>query len=153
MGTAGQFPAWPVTLIRDLGRAGQSDEAVMLSEALAAVDPARHGSFAGEAAVALAEAGLADDARAKIAENTERWPDDVRVRLLAGDALAILGNTEAALAQFQVALLLAQQAKDFKVIRDVSTRMFRLTHPAAGEMVQRRQPRSRQARSQCKGKR
>src|SRR5580693_2692654 len=150
---AGRFPAWPVTLIRDLGRAGQSDEAVMLSEALAAVDPARHGSFAGEAAVALAEAGLADDARAKIAENTERWPDDVRVRLLAGDALAMLGNTEAALAQFQVALLLAQRAKDFKVTRDLSTRMFRLTHPAADEMVQRRQPRSRQARSQRKGKR
>ena len=58
----GRFPAWPVTLIRDLGRAGQAAEAVMLSEALAAVDPARHGLFAGEAAVALAEAGLADDA-------------------------------------------------------------------------------------------
>ena len=142
---------WPVTLIRDLGRASQAAEAVRLSEALAAVDPARPGSFAGEAAVALAEAGLADDARTKIAENTERWPDDVRVRLLAGDALAMLGNTEAALAQFQVALLLAQQAKDFKVIRDLSTRIFRLTHPAADEMVQRRQPRSR-ARSQRKGK-
>jgi len=125
----------------------------LLSEALAAVDPARHGSFAGEAAVALAEAGLADDARAKIAENTERWPDDVRVRLLAGDALAMLGNTEAALAQFQVALLLAQRAKDYKATRTLSTRIFRLTHPAADETVQRRQPRSRQARSQRKGKR
>jgi protein involved in temperature-dependent protein secretion len=109
--------------------------------------------FAGEAAVALAEAGLAADALAKIADNVERWPDDVRGRLLAGDALAILGNTEAALAQFQVALLLAQQAKDLKVIRDLSTRIFRLTHPAAGEMVQRRQPRSRSARSQRKGRR
>lgn len=82
----------------------------------------------------------------------ERWPDDVRARLLAGDALAMLGNTEAALAQFQVALLLAQRAKDFKVIRDLSTRIFRLTHPA-DEMVQRRQPRSRPARSQRKGRR
>src|SRR5580704_4811318 len=153
MGTAGQFPAWPVTLIRDLGRAGQAAEAVVLSEALAAVDPARPGLFAGEAAVALAETGRADDARTKIAENTERWPDDVQVRLLAGDALAMLGNTEAALAQFQVALLLAQQAKDVKVTRELSARMFRLTHPAADEMVQRRQPRSRPARSQRKGKR
>jgi len=65
----------------------------------------------------------------------------------------MLGNTEAALAQFQVALLLAQQAKDFKIIRGLSTRIFRLTHPAADEMVQRRQPRSRPARSQRKGKR
>jgi len=138
---------------RDLGRAGQAAEAVVLSEALAAADPARPGLFAGEAAVALAEAGRADDARTKIAENTERWPDDVQVRLLAGDALAMLGNTEAALAQFQVALLLAQQAKDVKVTRELSTRMFRLTHPAADEMVQRRQARSRPARSRRKGKR
>jgi hypothetical protein len=148
---AAQFPAWPVTLIRDLGRASQAAEAVRLSEALAAVDPARHGWFAGEAAVALAEAGLADDALTKIAWNTERWPDDGRIRLLAGDALAILGNTEAALAQFKVALLLAQQAKDFKASRDLSTRIFRLTHPAADEMVQRRQPRSRPTRSRRKG--
>ena len=42
----------------------------MLGDALAAVGPARHGSFAGEAAVALAEAGLADDVRAKVTQNT-----------------------------------------------------------------------------------
>ena len=39
--TAGRFPGWPVTLIRDLGRAAEGAEAVMLSEALARVDPAR----------------------------------------------------------------------------------------------------------------
>ena len=150
---AGRFPSWPVTLIRDLGRTGHGTEAVTLSEALAAVDPARHGFFAGEAAVALAEAGLVDDARAKIAENTERWPDDLRARILAGDALAILGDAEAALAHYQAALPLAQQAKDFKATRDLSTRMFRLTRPAAGEPAPRRQPRSRPARSQRKGKR
>ncbi len=150
---AGGFPRWPATLIRDLGRAGEGAEAVTLSEALAGVDPARHGFFAGEAAVALAEAGLADDARAKIAGNVERWPDDIRTRMLAGDALAILGDTEAALAHLQVALPLAEQAKDYKAIRDLSTRIFRLTRPAASETVQRRQPRSRPARSQRKGRR
>jgi hypothetical protein len=147
-----RFPAWPVTLIRDLGRAGQAAEAVMLSEALAVVDPARYGRFAGEAAVALAEAGLADDARAKMAENTERWPDDIQARMLAGDALAILGDEEAALAQLQTALPLAQQAKDYKAIRELSTRIFRLAHPTPGEMVQRRQARSRPTRSQRKGR-
>jgi hypothetical protein len=143
----GRFPRWPVTLIRDLGRAGHGTEAVMLSDALAAVDPATHGTFAGEAAVALAEAGLADDARAKVTQNTERWPDDVRARMLAGDALAILGDTEAALAHFQAALPLAQQARDYKAVRDLSARIFRLTRPA-GEAVQRRQRRSRPTRSQ-----
>ncbi|HEV2256287.1 MAG TPA: hypothetical protein VGS06_24325 [Streptosporangiaceae bacterium] len=154
---ADRFPAWPVTLIRELGRAGQAAEAVTLSEALATVDPARHGRFAGEAAAALAEAGLAeaglaDDARAKIAENVQRWPDDVRVRMLAGDALIILGDAEAALAQFQAALPLAQQAKDYKAVRSLSTRIFRLVHPA-GEPVQRRQSRSTPPRSQRKGRR
>jgi Tetratricopeptide repeat len=149
---AGRFPAWPVTLIRDLGRAGQGGEAVVLSEALATVDPARHGLFAGEAAVALAEAGHVDDARTKITKNVERWPEDVRSRMLAGDALAVLGDTDAALAQFQAALPLAQQAKDYKAIRNLSTRIFRLTRPA-GETVQRRQPRPRPTRSQRKGRR
>jgi hypothetical protein len=65
----------------------------------------------------------------------------------------MLGDADAALAQFQAALPLAQQAKDYKAIRDVSTRIFRLTHPAADEMVQRRQARSRPARSRRKGKR
>ncbi len=150
---AGRFPNWPVTLIRDLGRAGQGTEAVMLSQALAVVDPARHGYFTGEAAVALAEAGLADEARAKIAGNVERWPDDVQARMLAGDALAILGDAEAALAHFRAALPLAQQAKDYKAIRGLSTRIFRLTRPATGETVRRHQPRSRPARSQRKGRR
>ena len=102
-------------------------------------------------------AGLPGDVQALLArppvEDTRLLELAVQVRLLAGDALAMLGNTEAALAQFQVALLLAQQAKDVKVTRELSTRMFRLTHPAADEIVQRRQPRSRPARSQRKGKR
>jgi hypothetical protein len=150
---AGRFPGWPVTLIRDLGRVGHGTEAVTLSEALAGVDPGRRALFSGEAAVALAEAGLTDEARAKIAENMERWPGDVRARILAGDALAILGDTEAALAHFQAALPLAQQARDFKAVRDLSKRMFRLTRPTVGEAEQRRQPRSRPPRSQRKGKR
>lgn len=150
---AGRFPGWPVTLIRGLGQAGQGAEAVMLSEALAVVDPARQALFTGEAALALAESGDADEARAKVAGNLERWPDNVRARILAGDALAALGDTESALAHFQVALPLAEQAKDYKLIRDLSTRILRLTRPAAGETGQRRQPRSRPARSQRKGRR
>jgi thioredoxin-like negative regulator of GroEL len=148
---AEHFPAWPVTLIRDLGRAGQGTEAVTLSEALAVVDPARHSLFAGEAAVALAEAGLADDARAKIAVISERWPDDIRARILTGDALAVLGEAGAAVEHLRAALPLAQQARDGKAIRDLSTRIFRLTRPA-GETVQRRQ-RTKPSRSQRKGRR
>src|SRR5260370_14687619 len=74
---AGRFPGWPVTLIGDLGRAGQGTEAVMLSEALAVVDPARHGLFAGEAAVPLAEARPPDHPRAKIPRNLPPRPPDI----------------------------------------------------------------------------
>jgi hypothetical protein len=49
-------------------------------------------------------------------------------------------------------LPLAQQAKDYKAVRELSTRIFRLVHPA-GEPVQRRQARSRPPRAQRKGRR
>ena len=151
---AGRFPAWPVALIRDLGRAAEATEAVMLSEALARVDPAKCAFFVGQAALALAEAGLADDARVKIAEQVERWPDDVQTRTLAGDTLALLGDAEAALAQYQAAVPLAQQAGDYRATRELSEKAFRLTHSGgAHPVVQHRQPRSRPSRSQRKGKR
>lgn len=151
---AGRCPGWPAVLIRDLGRAAEGTEAVKLSEALARVDPARRAFFGGQAALALAEAGLADDARVKIAEQVERWPDDAQTRMLAGDALALLGDAEAALAQYQAALPLAQQAKDYRAARELSGKIFRLTHSGSAQpAVQRRQPRSKPSKSQRKGKR
>lgn len=151
---AGRFPGWPVALIRDLGRAAEATEAVMLSEALARVDPARRALFGGQAALALAEAGSADDARVKIAEQVERWPDDVQTRMLAGDALVLIGDSEAALAQYQAAVPLARQAKDYRATGELSEKIFRLTHPASAlPAVQRRQPRSNPSRSKRKGKR
>jgi hypothetical protein len=150
----GRFPDWPVALIRDLGRAAKGTEVVMLSEALGRVAPARCAFFDGQAAVALAEAGLADEARMKIAEQVERWPDDVQTRMLAGDALALLGDAEAALAQYQDALARAQQAQDYRATRELSEKIFRLTHAgSAHPTVQRHQPRSKPSRSQRKGKR
>jgi thioredoxin-like negative regulator of GroEL len=127
---------------------------VMLSEALAHVDPARRAFFGGQAALALAEAGLADDARVKIGEHVERWPDDVQTRILAGDALVLLGDAEAALAQYQAVLPLAQWAKDYRATRELSEKIFRLTHSGSAQpTVQRRQPRSKPSRSQRKDKR
>jgi hypothetical protein len=151
---AGQFPGWPAALVGELGRAAEGVEAVMLSEALARVDPSRCAFFGGQAALALAEAGLADDARVKIAEHLELWHDDIQTPVLAGDALFLLGDAEAALVHYQAALPLAQQAKDYRVTRKLSEKIFRLTHSASAHpAVQRRQPRSKPSRSQRKGKR
>jgi tetratricopeptide (TPR) repeat protein len=132
----------------------QGTEAVMLSEELARVDPARRAFFGGQAALALAEAGHADDARVKIAEHVERWPADAQTRMLSGDALAVLGDAEAALAQYQAALPLAQQVKDYRSTRELSERIFRLTHSGSAQSaVQRRQLRSKPSRSRRKDKR
>jgi thioredoxin-like negative regulator of GroEL len=90
----------------------------------------------------------------KIAEHVERWPDDVQTRILAGDALAVLGDTEAALAQYQAALPLAQEAKDYRATRELSGKIFRLTRPGSAQpAVQRRQPRSKPSRAKRKSKR
>lgn len=71
--------------------------------------------------------------------------------MLAGDALALLGDAEAALARYQAALPLAQ---DYRVTRELSGKIFRLTYSGSAQWaVQRRQPRSRLSRSQRKGKR
>ena len=65
-----------------------------------------------------------------------------------------VGDAEAALAQYQAALPLAQQAKDYRATRELSGKIFRLTRPGSAQSaVQRRQPRSRPSRSQRKGKR
>lgn len=48
---------------------------------------------------------------------------------------------------------LLAEAADNQAIHDLSKRISRLTGPATGETVLRRQPRSRPTRSRCKGKR
>ena len=89
----------------------------------------------------------------KITENVDRWPDDVRTRILAADALALFGDTEAALAHLQAALPLAQQANDYQATLELSRKIFRLTRPSSAQPpAQRRQPRARPTRRQRKDK-
>jgi hypothetical protein len=73
---AGLLPDWLVNLVLDLGRAGLGAEAARVGDALAQVDPDRRAFFDADVAVALAEAGLAEQARDRIAMNLSRWPDD-----------------------------------------------------------------------------
>src|SRR6266498_5209141 len=73
---AGLLPDWLVGLVGDLGRAGLGTEAAMVGDALARVNPDLQALLDGDIAVALAEAGLAEQARARIESNLTRWPDD-----------------------------------------------------------------------------
>jgi tetratricopeptide (TPR) repeat protein len=103
---------WLLSLVRQLGQAGLGAEAVTAAEALTKIAPSRAAVFAADTALALAEAGLADEARAKAADNLARWPEDFGVRLAAGDALDLLGDRDGALAHFESAQEMARGFKD-----------------------------------------
>jgi hypothetical protein len=141
---AGVLPEWMVTLILNLGRAGLGAEATVLGDALAEVDPERRAFYDSDVAVALAEAGMADQARTRVEANLARWPDDVWVRTHAGDALAVLGDLDAATAHFEVALNLANDLHDADARSTVSRRLRETLRAAGGSppppAAQRRQP-------------
>jgi len=111
---AGLLPDWLVGLVGDLGRAGLGTEAAMVGDALARVNPDLQALLDGDIAVALAEAGLAEQARARIESNLTRWPDDFWIRLHAGDALAALGDLDGAAVHFDAALSMAEETDDFE---------------------------------------
>src|SRR5439155_12385592 len=112
------LPEWLVNLVLDLGRAGLGAEAVMVGDALARVDPDRRAFYDGDIAVALAQAGLAEQTRAKVESNLTQWPDDFWIRVHAGDALAELGDAAAAEGHFAGALDMAEAADDLEARYD-----------------------------------
>ena len=83
----------------------------------------------GDIAVALARAGLADQAQAKIEENVTRWLDDCWIRIHAGDALLALGDPAGAATHYQAAVDLAEQDDDFEARSDAIRRLERLNRP------------------------
>jgi hypothetical protein len=105
---AGHLPDWLVNLVADLGRAGLGAEAVRVGDALARVDPESRAFYDGSVAVALAAAGLAEQAKARIDANLTRWPDDLWIRIHAGDALLALGDLEGAKAHSETAVGIAE---------------------------------------------
>lgn len=155
---AGLLPDWLTSLVFDLGRAGLGDEAVMVGDALARVDPDLAATLDGDVAVALAEAGMAERARARVESNLVRWPDDFWVRLHAGDALIVLGDIGAATAHFEVALNMADDTDDFEARSCAVERLQQVGHrtpraTAAGRPGQNRRPAKSRGRSRRRHKR
>jgi hypothetical protein len=138
-------PDWVVSLILDLGRAGLGEQAARVGDALTSVDPQRQAFYADAVAVALARAGMADQARARVAENLALWPDDVWVRVHAGDALAALDDLDAATAHFEAARDLASSLRDTDARFIVERRLRDALRAAGGSppppVQQRHQPR------------
>ena len=154
---ADSLPDWLVTLVLDLGRAGLGAEAAMVGDALARVDPEQQAFYDGDIAMALAQAGLTEQARARIESNLTRWPDDFWIRIHAGDALAALGDADAAEGHFAAALEMAEAADDFEARHDAVMRLRQLRHDGQADVRQptgqRRQPKRKRSRSQHRRKR
>jgi hypothetical protein len=112
VGQEDDLPGWLLSLVRQLGQAGLGAEAVTAAEALTKIAPSRAAVFAADTAVALAEAGLADEARAKVVGNLAQWPENFGVRLSAGDALTLVGDRDGALAHLEAAQEMARGLKD-----------------------------------------
>jgi tetratricopeptide (TPR) repeat protein len=153
---AGLLPDWLVKLVADLGRAGLGDEAARVGDALARVDPDSRDFYDGSVALALAEAGAAEQAKARIEANLTRWPDDFWTRFLAGDALLALGDLDGAKAHFEAAVEIADDTDDFESRHDAVRRLrklSRLTSQEDNPSGQRRQPKRKLSKSQRKQKR
>ena len=123
------LPDWLVSLVADLGRARLGAEAVAVGDALATVDPSLRSMLDGDVAVALAQAGLVDQALAKIEDNVTRWPDDFWIRIRGGDALLALGDPGGAATHFHAAVDLAERDDDFEARSDAIERLERLNRP------------------------
>jgi tetratricopeptide (TPR) repeat protein len=155
-GPACLLPEWLVNLVADLGRAGLGAEAVRVGDALARVDPENRPMHDGDVAVALAEAGLVEQAKARIEANLTRWPDDFWIRVHAGDAMLALGDLDGAKAHFEAAVGIADDTDDFESRHDAVRRLRKLSRLASqGEHPrgQRRQPKRKLSKSQRKQKR
>jgi hypothetical protein len=156
---AGQRPDWLATLVLDLGRAGLGIDAATVGDALSRVDPDNAAFHNADVAVALAHAGLREQARARVASMLARWPDNFWCRVHAGDALAALGDLDGAEAHFATAVRMAEDAEDFASDSDAAERLRELRRRESAESEpaprrgQRRQPRRKPPRSRHTGRR
>ena len=99
---------WMSELAWDLARRGLVDDAVRVADAFAGLNPEHRPMHAGDAAVILAEAGRADEARARADANVHAFPRDVWTRVHAGDVHRELGDHEQAEREFRRAGALAE---------------------------------------------
>ena len=154
---AGQLPDWLANLVPDLGRAGLGSDAERVGDALGQVDPGNQAFFDGDVCVALAESGLADKARQRIAAALARWPDEPWIRVHAGEALSALGDLQGAEEHFGAALRMTDASDDFEARADMLRRLRMATRPApSGHTAvggQRPQPKRKLSKAQRKRKR
>ena len=126
-----EFDDWLVNLPNGLARAGLVDEAVRVADALATLNSGFESDFACGAATILARAGRKEEARARIKVNVGRFDENPWAWLEAGEALAIVGDIEAAAAAYGRAVDVAEQRDDPTEVSDVHEHVsgFLASHP------------------------
>ena len=98
---------WMLDLPFDLAAQGMVDEAVELCARLAPVYEAEN--FLGDRAIILAEAGRREEALRQVDANLTQFPDDVWVRIKAGDVYKRLGDMGTAEAVYRDALAMTDE--------------------------------------------
>lgn len=99
---------WMLQLPWDLARRGLVDPATQVADAFAELDAANRSMYANDAAMMLAEAGRADEARARVEVNLREYPADVWTHVHAGDVHRSLADPDRAEQAFRRASALAQ---------------------------------------------
>lgn len=135
-------PDWLSELPMALSAGGLIDEAVAVGDALAELDAGSSPTYANDVAIALAEAGRAEQALQRVEANVRRFPDDVWTRIHAGDVHVALSDPERAEAAFREALAIAHAHGD---AYDVAGAEERLSELLAGIPGREREARARRA--------
>ncbi len=101
------------------------DDVARVADVMADADPGNATNYQGDLAVTLAQAGENEAALSRVAANLERFPDDVWIRIKAGDACEALGRLEDALEHFVEAMRRATRATDW---HGAEERVFPILH-------------------------
>ena len=117
---------WLVELPMALAWGGLVDEAVAVGDALAELDEPNRAMFANDVAVILAQAGRAEEALERVAQNLRRFPDDVWTQIHAGDVHLALSDPARAEHAFRDALAMARARGDASGVADANERLGRL---------------------------
>jgi len=122
-----------------LARRTMTVEAVRVADACAELDHGHDSAYAGDAAVMLAEAGHADEARARVHANLSAFAQDIWTHVHAGDVHRSLDDPEQAEQAFRRAVALAQTHGDQQDTAIVTRRLADLLATVAGRESDARQ--------------
>ena len=133
------FGSWLLELVLTRGDL-YPDEVTRLADRMSEFYEAEN--FQGDLACALAHAKREDEALERVRRNLELFPDDVWIRIKAGDAHEEMGNDEQALRLYREALPMASEPYDWDGVEERLVDLSEATGSAdVWESLKRRHPR------------